>query len=128
MILGRSRCPVIDLAGHGKYWRSWGFCQMPLKGGEAYPVQTWLSSWNRAIHTYNMWLTVDSSLSVQKAPKAVTPGAHGPAVPPQIIRNIVWKAAGRSHTAGVRGKTVHLANTARHKEISRSYTHASYRE
>ena len=24
-------------------------CQTPLNGGEAYPVRTWLSSWNRAI-------------------------------------------------------------------------------
>ena len=27
-------------------------CQMPLNGGEAYPVRTWLSSWNRSIHIY----------------------------------------------------------------------------
>ena len=26
-------------------------CQKPLNGGEAYPVRTWLSSWNRARQT-----------------------------------------------------------------------------
>ena len=29
--------------------RSRHLCQTPLYGGEAYPVRTWLSSWNRFI-------------------------------------------------------------------------------
>ena len=31
--------------------RSRHLCQTLLNGGEAYPVHTWLSSWNRAMHT-----------------------------------------------------------------------------
>ena len=33
---------------HG-WLRSRHLCQTPLNGGEAYPVRTWLLSWNRAI-------------------------------------------------------------------------------
>ena len=48
-------CAPRYLAGlmstHGEL-RSRHLCQMPLKGGGADPVRTWLSSWNRAIHEH----------------------------------------------------------------------------
>ena len=34
------------------YLTSWHLCQTPLNVGEAYPVHTWLTSCNCAIHTY----------------------------------------------------------------------------
>ena len=39
---------------HG-WLRSRHLCQTPLNGGEAYPVRTWLSSWNRAIQIQSVW-------------------------------------------------------------------------
>ena len=42
---------LADLVPTHGWLRSQHLCQMPLDGGEAYPVRTWLSCWNRATHT-----------------------------------------------------------------------------
>ena len=39
---------------HG-YLRSRHLCQTPLNGVEAYPVRTWLTSWNCAIQIQKCW-------------------------------------------------------------------------
>ena len=39
------KCGVVPHSRH--------LCQTPLNGGEAYPVRTWLLSWNRAIQIQN---------------------------------------------------------------------------
>ena len=40
---------------------------MPLNGGEAYPVRTWLSSWNCARHRHTFASFLQSTLGTEEA-------------------------------------------------------------
>ena len=86
-----------------EYLRSERLCQTPLNRGDAYPVRTWLSSWNRAIHAYiqcphhsanvqllQMYLTSPQDNITITAPYNVTVVSTGPLTEAQPW---VWSAS-----------------------------------
>ena len=76
-ILGRSR--VYPRLVESRHW-----CQTPLIGGEAHLVRIWLSSWNRAIHTYihttpsGFWLAGCHAYKSDRCPRGKLGTSHIP--------------------------------------------------